>query len=362
MEDVEEWRPGSFTKNFSWGAPSEGLKQLYEVIRLGFDGELKDVTRKIFRQRLRRVNRPDYIPINFFLYNRIENGVDYIIVDELVFQALTSDHSERFDALGLFAFNLSVVGRFLGASSSQSRPALWANHYISDRVATHFGWDTSKITADDIERFVLNDRRYTGLTGRKLATNLNYLYRIGKLSNMASQRIDRWWSDALFLTLDRATAIQNLSSDLDIQKYSGLLHAYNFDRLGGPSSMEKTLATPHLISLYEACGGRARFSDEHVRERTELRLPDLESYLANDSRPEGAVYPTNPRILKSIPRACAMLANYVGFEIIGADELEMFDSKEFIRRRTQTALKRLKEKNIHPTMSAEDLMKITRDK
>ena len=124
----EPWRPGSFTKNFSWGPPSGGLRQLHESIRVGFDGELKDVPRKIFRNRLTTSGRIDYIPANFFLYNKVVDGVDYIIVDELVFQALEVDHSRRFDRLALTAFNLSNVGRWQGAASYQKYPALWA-HY-----------------------------------------------------------------------------------------------------------------------------------------------------------------------------------------------------------------------------------------
>ena len=83
-EETEIWRPGSFTKNFSWGSPSAGLSELHELIELGFDGKMEDVPREVFRQRVRPLGRPEYIPINFFLFNRQERGTDYLVADELV--------------------------------------------------------------------------------------------------------------------------------------------------------------------------------------------------------------------------------------------------------------------------------------
>jgi hypothetical protein len=57
-----------------------------------------------------------------------------------------------------------------------------------------------------------------------------------------------------------------------------------------------------------------------------------------------------------------MLARYAGFEVIGADELEHFDSTVFIRRHTLSALHDLRQRGIKPTMSAEDLLKLTRER
>ena len=39
----QDWKPGSFTKNFSWGPPANGLLELYESIRIGFDNQMEDV-------------------------------------------------------------------------------------------------------------------------------------------------------------------------------------------------------------------------------------------------------------------------------------------------------------------------------
>jgi len=359
----EEWRPGSFTKNFSWGEKASGLFQLYESIRLGFGRAVKSTPRDEFRLRVERSGRPDYIPINFFLFNKTIDGVDYLIADELVFQAITSEHSPRFDKLALFAFNFSFAGRWTGASSDQRRPALWAFHYVRDRLATQLHWDTTAVNADDIEHFVRNDPRYKAKTARKLATNLNYLFSIGRLSEFSVSRVERWWVDALFLALDRLVEDRKLDGlDAPESLYPVLLSRSGFQAVSGQSSLEKDLAIRHLIALYIACGGGDRFSDDQVRERTAIRLPDLEPFLANDFRPVGAVHPTNPRILKSIPRACAMLARYVaGFDIMDADELATFDAEEFIRRQTKRALETLREQNVLPTLSVEELMKITRE-
>ena len=61
---VEDWRPGSFPKNFSWGS-ERGFVQLYESIRIGFNLTLEDVTRKSFRERLKGSGRPDLHPNQF---------------------------------------------------------------------------------------------------------------------------------------------------------------------------------------------------------------------------------------------------------------------------------------------------------
>ncbi len=359
----EVWRPGSFTKNFSWGDRRRGLVELHKIIRLGFGGELANVPRKVFRDRVKDANRPDFIPLNFFLFNKPVNGVDYVIADELVFQSVHNKHSAEFDKLALFAFNFSFAGKWSGSTSDQRRPALWANAYIRERVAERFDWDARLVNADDIEQFISRDPRYRGETTRKLATNLNYLYTIGDLSAFPTKKIERWWVDALFLALDRLIEDRELdrvaTSESD---YGQLLSKFHFLTLSGRSSVEKQLAAKHLVSLYIACGGNQRFSEQKVRERTETLVGDMEMFLANDPRPRGAVHPTNPRILKSIPYACAMLAKYAGFEVLDPDEMEAFDLEDFVRRGTRKALEELRRRNIRPTMTAEELMRMTRER
>ena len=363
MAGPEEWRPGSFTKNFSWGPAEDGLKQLHEIIRLGFADTMEDVPRDVFRQRVERAGRPVYIPINFFLFNKIVDRTDYIAADELVFQALNFSHSREFDKLGLFAFNYSYVGKWKGSEEYQSRPALWAHHYIADRVASVFNWDVSRVTADDIQQFVQSDRRYHAKTDRKLATNLNYLYRIGHISEFAESRIERWWVNALFLALDRL--IEDRTSrglNVSSKNWSAYLDRSNFHFISGKRSIEKDLATRHLLDLYSACGGRERFSEAEVRERQKVLLPDIK-WFANQKEPIAAVHPSNPRIVKTIPRACAMLAKQIaGFIDLDLDQLENLNLEEFIRENTRQALINLKERGVSPIMSVDELMKLTRGK
>lgn len=361
MAEPEEWRPGSFTKNFSWGDQSQGLKELHESIRVGFNGTMEDVARGIFRRRVNDSGRIDFIPMNFFLYNKFKDGKQVIVADELVYQALNFDHSPDFDKLALFAFNFSYVGTWQGAEPYQSRPALWAHHYISDRIAQEENWNIKKISADDIERFLRSDKRYVAKTTRKLATNLNYLYQIAHLSELSNSRVERWWVNAIFLALDRLIEDRlrrNIATTPN--QFAARLDRANFHFISGRRSIEKDLATKHLLKLYDACGGRSRFSDEEVRARQELLLPDLH-WFANQIEPIAALHPSNPRIVKTLPRACAMLARYcAGFIDLDLDQLENMDLQEFIRGRTKEALDKLRQLGVSPTMTAEELMKITR--
>lgn len=361
--EQNEWRPGSFTKNFSWGSSREGLRQLHATIRIGFNDEVADVPRDVFRERVSKTGRPDFIPINFFLFNKIVDGDSYLIADELVFQALNFRHTSRFDKLGLFAFNFSLVGRWKGAKPYQRRPAEWARHYVMDRVSRDFNWDSSKISADDIEQFVSRHPRYKAEGARKLSTNLYYLYSIGGLKDFNTRNVSSWWLDALFLALDRV--IEDRQSEqvrVDENRYTQYLYRSGFRELTGPRSTEKELAAKHLVDLYTACGARLRFSDEYVRERTEILVPELRWYVANNPEPIGAIHPTNPRAIKAIPRACAMLAKYIGFETLDIENWENFDVAEFVKQHTRRALRTLKDHDVVPTMSAEELLKLTRGK
>lgn len=279
MASSEEWHPGSFTKNFSWGQGDQGLKELHTVIRRGFGEELRDVPRALFRERVAGLGRPDFIPLNFFLFNRIKAGVDFVVVDELVFQALNFRHSATFDKLALFAFNLSRVGIWKRAAAYQRRPALWAFHYIADRVSGSLGWDARRVSANDIENFVAADTRYIGKTSRKLATNLAYLYRIGRLGDYRSTKPERWWLSAMFLALDRVT--EELVIDGIIPQDERLpeyLIKSGFPYISGPRSLQKDLAAHHFTELFRACGGRSRFSEDAVRERQKILVSDIERF------------------------------------------------------------------------------------
>ncbi len=278
----------------------------------------------------------------------------------MVFQALNFPHSPRFDKLALFTFNFTYAGKFARASAAQRRPALWAHHYIRDRVGKQLNWNTAPVNADDIEAFLRDSVNYRGQQSRrKTATNLAYLYRAAHLNELKDPRVDRWWVDSLFLGLDRLIDDRKLDNKSTADgQLSSLLRMSGFSELTGPKSLERDLAKEHLIRLYIACGGRERFSDSYVKQLTELTLSDFS--IPNDDRPQGAIHPTNARILKSIPRICAMLAKDAGFDLIDADELLNFNLEDFVMRHTQEALRRLQEQNIEPTMTAGELLNLTR--
>ncbi|NIJ35491.1 hypothetical protein FHR22_000140 [Sphingopyxis panaciterrae] len=359
---MEEWHPGSFTKNFSWGRSNQGLKELYDIIRLGFDNEISDVPRAVFRQRVSASGRPDYIPLNFFLYNQVRNGVDFVVFDELAFQAVTSRHSAHFDRLALFAFNLSKVGRWKRAASYQDRPALWAFHYIADRVNKDFNWESKRISANDIEKFVSSDSRYVGKTSRKLATNLNYLYRVGRISDYSSPKPERWWLSALFLTLDRTVEPDQIGTgQLADAALIGYLMRMGFSQIGGKRSIAKDIATTYFTNLYSACGGRIRFSEDRILDREKVLVPNHLSNAPPEKSIVGVFHPTNPGAKNSLPSACKILARYAaGFEVFDTEDLDDFDVESYIKHQTEQALSSLKAKGIKPAISSDELMKITR--
>ena len=354
------WSPGSFTKNFSWGK-SRGMEELYKSIRIGFGETLEPVTRDEYRTRVRAAGRVDLVPVNFFLFNHVVGGKSMLLVDELVFQALTAPHSDRFDNLALFALNFSRAGVWKGAFGYQRYPALWAYHYIKDRVAKIFSWDTKRISAEDIRNFLRDSPQYHADTDHKLSTNLNFLYHHGGLSRFSSPRIERWWVDALFLALDRLMADREIDKQATpVSMLPSLLMNSGFAELTGPVTPAKNFAMAHILGLYTVCGGTERFSEDSIKNRTAVLLPNYQWQLPNDDRPQGALHPTNPRILKSIPRSCAALAESVGFQIIYADDLEAFDADDFIERRAASAVASLQHDGITPTMSAEELHKLMR--
>ena len=359
IREPHEWRPGSFTKNFSWGPASNGLVKLHRAIRVCFSDGLQDVPRQLCIERLENKGYVWHIPLNFFLLNTIRDGESYVKVDELVYQAVSFDHSKDFDKLALVCFNNSYVGSWAGAFKWQKHPAVWASNFIRDNISKSGQWDTSGISADRIERFLNSSGRYLAQDGRKVSTNLNYMYKSGDLTSLETPFIERWWVDAAFLTLDRSVHELDLE-ELDEGNLSQLLIQSRFLDLSGTRSKNKELAIRPIASLYAACGGQSRWSREAVQERQKALMPDI-SWFANSDDPFYAIYPRDPNIIKVIPRICALLAKGIAdFDEIDAEDLIDWNPLNFIRRRTRQALDTLKSKGVKPTMSAEELLKLTR--
>jgi len=361
VADTDVWAPGSFTKNFAWGADHRGLVELHSIIRRGFADSVEDVPRKLFRERVPEIGDRVLVALNFFLFNRTLAGEDMVLADEMVFQAMSWEHGVAFDRVALFAFLFSRAGRWRGAKPEQRRPAMWANAYILEQVSKNLKWDQDRITSSNIQSFINDDRRYRGKTIGKLASNLNYLLHIGRVQDFGEQRVSRWWVDCLFLALDRLTEDALIDGKtVEVSALQRLLTSSEFLGLTGGKTIEKELAVRHLTRLYGALGGRRRLSDAAVIEKTLAEIPDAYPALPNDTRPRGAVHLTNPKILKSIPPVCADLARHAGFDVVSPDEMEVLQAEEFIRLRTDTALAVLREKGIKPTMSLEELLTITR--
>lgn len=362
MADADEaWKPGSFTKNFSWGSQEAGLSELHSIIRAGFNNTLEDVERDTFRARIKNTGRPDFIPINFFLFNKIDRGRSMICVDELVFQAISWDHGPAFDRLALFAFIFSYVGRWKSAKREQRRPAMWANFYIRERVAKDFHWDERLVTADDIQAFVSNDPRYRAETSRKLSTNFNYLLHIGRIGDFGNAKVSSWWVDCVFLALDRI--IEDSLEDgrrVETSQYAPVLTRSGFFDLTGGENSEKRLAVKHLIRLYESLAGRLRFDQAAVITRIFDTL-DVQPSIPNDDSPRGAIHRTNPRILKSIPAVCADLARQAGFDILDSTALAALNVETYARTTTGAALALLREKGIESSMTVKEFLEVTRD-
>ena len=318
------------------------MSRLHRAIRIGFADTLADVPRSLFIQRLQAAGLVWHIPANFFVLNFINGSTGYIAVDELIFQAISFDYSQDFDKLALVAFNNSYVGRWPDAESWQSHPAPWAYHYILNNVAAT-GWDTRSVSANHIEKYVSSDERYRAENARKLSTNLNHMYRVGGLSEMATPEITRWWVSAVFLILDRAIAERDEEEvEVPVSRLLQYIAKSGFLDVSGTRSKSKDLALQPIASLYSACGGFRRWSAEFVRERQKITLPEL-NWFANSDDPFYAIYPEDPHITKAIPRACAMLAKQVaGFEELDPEELVNWNILDYVRRKTRAALAELR--------------------
>jgi hypothetical protein len=239
---------------------------------------------------------------------------------------------------------------------------LWAKHYVSERVGRGFDWNTDQVSADDIERFVANDVRYTGRTARKLATNLNYLLHAGRLRELNSRKPERWWLSAIFLTLDRTVDGADVEfGALGEARLLSQLSKVGYWALSGRRSAAKDIAAAYYVALYAACGGRLRFSNEAIVERERTLLP---SQLSNEPPEAGAIgvfHPTDPTARNAIPHACRVLARYLaGFEIFEAEEIDDFEVETYIRERTESALLELQERGVRPKISGDQLTRLMR--
>jgi hypothetical protein len=164
------------------------------------------------------------------------------------------------------------------------------------------------------------------------------------------------------LTLDRLIETRHIhGKEVHSDSFEAYLVASRFSDISGKRSIEKDLAQRHIIRLFQSCGERLRFNDDSVKELSKIVFTDIQQWLANSTEPMAALHPTNLRILKTIPRACAMLAQNAGFAVLDLDTLAESSLPELVRNNLQNALAHLKGRGIAPTMTAAALMKLMRE-
>lgn len=245
--------PGSFSKNFAWHGT--GLRKLHIVIRAGFRDALAPVPRDRFREDSGLDASLSLIPVNFFLHNKAGR----MSVDELVFQAIERPHSIRFDRLALFALHLNRVGT---GQRVVSRPAMWANEFVRERLWQSGAWRSSALPDASLDPFIA-DRMDALLDVRvKCRNNYRHLYELCEFwptsLPVINAQAEQWIASALFLAWDRhildggpsdrASLVDLIDSD-ELYKLLGVTRAFALAQAGD------------LAELYGSVGGIERFRE-----------------------------------------------------------------------------------------------------
>lgn len=335
------WRIGSFTKNFSWGKPDSGFRRLHAAINIGFGEELKPVPRRVFWERLQRAGFVPHIPANFFVFNGILNGENFIFPDELVFQALSSKHNRNFDKLTFFTLLLSESGNWKGARAGQSQPSEWARYLFLERAQEFDAWKTGHFSADKIESFLRNESRFEGGTGtRKLATNLSYFFSLANIERFPEEDDLNWVSDSIFLALDRYFMIK-WPDDFGLEWALNTLFENEIVSLSGPFESNFLEYDDVTARLYIESKGLDRL--EGGAKKTVLGVISRE-----------------PLIYKALPEIVAnWLTNRLFVEIVqkeNIDELRDFDASKFYAG----ALQKLHNQVPKPSISGDKFLALVR--
>lgn len=255
-----ESRPGSFSKNFGWGA-APGLALLHRVINAIFDGQMEPVLRDTARKVISKDATGDpLIPLNFFLYNQEIDGDNFMIPDQLVLEALAKPHDQSFDRLAMSALNFSRVGSWQGARAWQAYPAPWARRFAVEEVWDGSVWDTRRITTERIETFMEGNMIYGGDTPHKFATNLQFLYERSGLIGLTSSEREDWWASALFLFLDRCMLDGEIGMDMSAPSILQFVQDEDFWALTAANPAHASYAALPIIEEYLDLYGLARLT------------------------------------------------------------------------------------------------------
>lgn len=261
-----KYPPGSFSKNFAWHGT--GLRRLYNAIRGGFHDNLKAVGRNQWRTDSGINDRSlDLIPVNFFLHNASSS----MSVDELVFQAVKSNHTIRFDRLAFFSFHLNRVGN---PPKNPARPSMWANEFVREALWIDGSWRSSALSEASMDAFIVD--RLDAQPGVRLKCRTNYRH-LFELCDYLPARLpminsgaEQWIASALYLTWDRmilgggSSTKGNLLAvirDDEIYKLLGVTETFAIEqaqsladhylKAGGINRFDEALAPPQEVEIAE---------------------------------------------------------------------------------------------------------------
>jgi len=342
---TKPWRIGSFTKNFGWGEYKGTLKRIYDAIRIGFNNELKPVKRSDFRARIRSEGYVDLIPVNFFLFNQIIDGESYIIVDELVYQALSTEHSQQFDRLVTFALLLSEVGVWKGDfSPEQAQPSDWARYFVIDRLSPLPAWHNSDYSAKSIDSYLSGMKNFEGGT-YKISRNLSYFFNSSNFYKLRDEPDGEWLPNSIFLALDRYYLIErpqhmSLGWCLDTLERNEVLS------LTGPATEFKIFAGESSARLYSSVSGVERFGNQHNNSDDQII----------------AVLSRDPTLFKRLPAICAgWLSNRLFVELaLSENEFEHLINTDFDAE-LRSSLERVHNSFPRPDLTGDEIIALFRE-
>jgi HNH endonuclease len=257
--------PGSFTKNFGWNLSPPGLNRLHEVIRAGFGGGIRRVTRKFFRShcQLTDPNR-QLVPINFFLHNTIVRGTNYVTVDELVRHAIYNPHSRRFDHLALFSLHLARMGLRVGVAGD-SRGAAFTNEFVRTRLWNDGGWQSKRLREREVERaFERTVVAQASGTVHKCMTNYLYIMEMmglrGQRTRFINTQIEEWVGPGLFTAFDRYALDRTGSGELTQAELLSMVKSDELHKLMGTTEAYLDSTSQLIAAEYLDLGGLDRIT------------------------------------------------------------------------------------------------------
>jgi hypothetical protein len=203
---MKVYTPASFTKNLGWGL---NCQKLQGSIAHGFRGELKPVTRKDWRQNAGMDDRyRELVPLDFFLFSRKDVQDDFVLVDELVQQSVSSPYGRSFDRLALFAFHFADSGTWRNSMWDDGKVAGWSNEFIRTVVWQNGAWQRYALSDECVLEFIANRVQGTRKSHTKMFTNYRHMLRIsGVFEGLMADPIDlqpeQWGTKACMLAWDR---------------------------------------------------------------------------------------------------------------------------------------------------------------